>query len=91
MLARNLRTPAGEIDLIAARAEVLVFAEVKARPTHYEAAFALSARQQRRLYQAAEAALAQHPEWARPAIRFDVFLVDKGGHIARIRDAIRKA
>jgi len=87
VLARNLRTAAGEIDLVAQRGDVLTFVEVKARPTHHEAAFALSARQQRRLLRAAEAALALHPHWMRSEIRFDVFLVDAAGRIARLENA----
>jgi putative endonuclease len=33
IIARNVRTPYGEIDLIARRADVVVFVEVKARTT----------------------------------------------------------
>ncbi|MBX6746001.1 MAG: YraN family protein, partial [Acetobacteraceae bacterium] len=44
VLARRVRTPAGEIDMIAERDGLLTFIEVKARPSFAEAAFALGAR-----------------------------------------------
>ncbi|MDD2704561.1 MAG: YraN family protein [Acidocella sp.] len=88
VLARRLRTGAGEIDLVAANARMLVFVEVKARGSLAEAAYAVSARQQARLLAAAESALAQNPGWARPETRFDVALV-AGGPVQIIEDAIR--
>ena len=88
ILARRLRTPAGEIDLVVASSEMLIFIEVKARPTHAAAAYAVSPRQQARLLEAAGISLATHPEWQRPATRFDVALVSPAG-IAHIEDAIR--
>jgi len=89
ILARRLRTGAGEIDLVAERMGLLAFIEVKARPSLVEAAFALAPRQQARLLAAAEAALAAHPGWGGSGIRFDVMLVDAGGRVRRIADAFR--
>ncbi len=88
ILARRLRTGAGEIDLVVANAEVLVFVEVKARKTMAQAAYAVSPRQQARLLEAAGAALAAHEGWERPCTRFDVALVYPGG-VSHIEDAIR--
>ena len=88
VLARRLRTQAGEIDLIVADAQTLLFIEVKARNTADEAAHAVQPRQQRRLLLAAEAVLATHETWQRPATRFDVALVC-GGAVDYIEDAIR--
>ena len=48
VLARRLRTEAGEIDIVAARPELLAFVEVKARPTLAEAAIALGQSLRRR-------------------------------------------
>jgi putative endonuclease len=88
ILAQRLRTPAGEIDLIAASPRTLIFLEVKSRPSFREAAESLTPRQQARLFAAATIALAQNPAWARPDTRFDVALVAHGAiHI--IEDAIR--
>jgi putative endonuclease len=88
VLAQRLRTGAGEIDLVVADRDTLVFVEVKARPSLAEAAYAVSPRQQARLLEAASVAMAQHPEWARPCTRFDVALLGKGG-FQHIEDAIR--
>lgn len=78
ILARRLKTGAGEIDLVAATALRLVFVEVKARRSFAEASYALRPRQQARLLRAAETALALHPEWERAETRFDVALVVLG-------------
>jgi putative endonuclease len=64
VLARNLRTPYGEIDLLARDGETLVFVEVKARRND---AFGLpetgiTARKQAHLTAAAQAYLMEHPE-----------------------------
>lgn len=75
IVARNVRTPVGEIDLIACRNRVLVFVEVKARPDKDEAAWAITPRQQARVRRAAEAFLAGRPELAHLACRFDAVLV----------------
>ena len=87
--ARRLRTAAGEIDLVAEREGLAAIVEVKARPTLMEAAFALAPRQQIRIMAAAEIALADHPEWGRSGVRFDVMLVDQAGHVRRVSDAFR--
>jgi putative endonuclease len=88
VLAQRLRTGAGEIDLVLADGETLVFVEVKARKSLAEAAYAVSPRQQARLLEAASLALACHEDWLRPSIRFDVALVC-GSSIEQIEDAIR--
>jgi putative endonuclease len=89
ILARRLRTEAGEIDIIAARPDLLAIIEVKARRTLSDAAFALSDRQRARLIGAADIALAEHPEWAREGMRFDLMVVDARGAVRRIADAFR--
>ncbi len=55
ILAERLRTPSGEIDLIAFRAPVLAFVEVKARTSIGRGLFALSPRQAARIAAAAGA------------------------------------
>lgn len=91
ILAERQRTPAGELDLIAEKDTLLVFIEVKARPSLREAAFALAPRQQHRLMAAAEAWLAMHPGHGAGGIRFDVLLVAADGTVKRIADALRES
>src|ERR1041385_9480617 len=62
ILARRWRSPLGEIDIVARRRRLLVFAEVKARPTIDEAAESVKARQRRRIAAAAEIWLAVNPD-----------------------------
>jgi len=89
ILARRLRTGAGEIDLLAQRDGLLAVVEVKARPTLVDAATALPPRQRARLIAAAELVLEQHPDWGIAGVRFDILLVDHAGRVRRIADAFR--
>jgi putative endonuclease len=88
ILGQRVRTPAGELDLIVADSETLIFVEVKARRSFTEAAYAVVPNQQKRLLAAADSAMASNPDWCRPSARFDVALVC-GGAIEFIEDAIR--
>ena len=89
MLAQRLRTAAGEIDIVAARPDLLAIVEVKARRRLADAAAALGDRQRARLLAAAEIVLADHPDWARDGMRFDLIVVDAAGRVRRIADAFR--
>lgn len=90
ILGRRVRTRSGEIDIVAEKNGILAFLEVKARQTLADAAYSLSSSQCRRLLNAADQLLADHPEWGRSGVRFDVLLVDRGGRVRRIVDAIRR-
>jgi putative endonuclease len=89
VLARRLRTEAGEVDMLAERDGMLALVEVKARPTLADAAAAVSPRQRARLLAAAEIILAEHPDWGPAGVRFDVLVVDAAGRVRRIADAFR--
>jgi putative endonuclease len=89
ILGQRLRTEAGEIDVVAAKSDLLAIIEVKARPTLADAAVALGARQQARLIAAADILLAEHPEWGRAGMRYDLIVVDAAGRVRRIADAFR--
>ncbi len=86
ILARRHRTPHGEIDLIVRDGAVLVFVEVKARPSRREAAFSITARQWARL-EAAAMHYAAEGDMANADMRFDVVLVDGAGQCERIENA----
>ena len=55
VLARRVRTPLGEVDLIARRGRTVAFVEVKARSTARDAEFALDDYRLRRVAAAANA------------------------------------
>lgn len=89
ILGSRIRTPLGELDLIAERGGLVAFLEVKRRSTAAEAAFSVTERQRRRIVAAAEAWLATQPDAATEGVRFDVLLVDAAGRVRRIADAFR--
>jgi len=78
ILARRWRSPLGEVDIVARRRQLLVFAEVKARASLDEAAEAVQVRQRRRIAAAAEVWLAANPDETIRDIRFDAILVAPG-------------
>lgn len=76
ILGRNVRSPLGELDLIADDEGVLVFVEVKRRRSgaYGGAIEAVDARKRAKLIQLASQYLAQHRLYDR-ACRFDVVLI----------------
>jgi putative endonuclease len=64
ILARQLRSPLGEIDIITRRGRTLVFIEVKARATRDQAIKAMNSHQRGRIERAALAYTADHPKFA---------------------------
>jgi putative endonuclease len=78
ILARDLKLPGGEIDIIARRGGVLAAIEVKAREEWDSAAHAVTPRQRRRIARALESYLARRPDLARLSPRFDVMLLVPG-------------
>lgn len=88
IVARDVRTPVGEIDLVARRGRTLAFVEVKAR-SRDDASEALTPRQRRRIVRAAEAFLAARPALAALDIRFDLMLVGRRLFPRHLRGAFR--
>lgn len=92
ILARNLRTHLGELDLVADDRGVLVFVEVKGRATEAfgGARLAVDRRKQAKLVRLAAQYLAQRHLSDRPC-RFDVVLVQgspsAGGRIEHLENA----
>ncbi len=89
VLARNVKTPAGEIDIVARRGRTLAIIEVKARASPGDAAEALGPRQRSRLIRAAEAFRQAHPGVHGLAMRFDAMLVGPWRPPVHVRDAWR--
>ncbi len=76
ILARDYKTPVGEIDIIAARGTVLAFVEVKQRQTRRASLDAISPRQQYRIIRAAGAFLTRRSDLAGRDLRFDVIAIN---------------
>lgn len=89
ILARRMKTRAGEIDLVVRRGGVVAFVEVKARTDLDGAAEALLMRQRARLARAAELFLAARPALARLDMRFDLVLVAPRRFPRHLADAWR--
>lgn len=89
ILARDWRSPAGEIDIIARRRHILAMIEVKTRGTLSNAGEAIGARQQTRIGRAASLYLARHGELASLDVRFDAILILPWRWPVHLRDAWR--
>jgi putative endonuclease len=78
ILARRLKTPSGEIDLIAARGRRLAFVEVKRRGTLEEAQASIGPRQQARIRNGALVWIGRHPSFQEHDVGFDaIFIVPR--------------
>ena len=81
ILAHRWRGAAGEIDLIFADGNVLIFIEVKKNRSHDAAWRNLSHTQQKFIYRPATEYLADTGRSLATNMRFDVALVDRQGHV----------
>lgn len=88
ILATRARTPSGEIDLVARRGRLLVFAEVKQRRRLDDAVFAVTPAARRRIENAAKSWLSLHPRLAGGMIRYDIIAI-AGWRLRHVRDAWR--
>jgi putative endonuclease len=79
ILARNVRSHAGEIDLVALDGDVLVFCEIRTRRSRAQgsALESVTPAKQRQVVRVAEYFLARHPRLASRPIRFDVVAIDR--------------
>jgi putative endonuclease len=75
ILGRNVKTRAGEIDIIAVRGQRLAFVEVKRRLTGADAEAAVSARQTARIRNAADYWLAYRPRYHGHEQGYDLVLL----------------
>ncbi len=90
ILARRLKTRAGEIDLVAAAPfGPVCFVEVKARNLAQAAAESVTAGQQTRIARAASLYLAGRPNLARRGSRFDIVAIAPNSLPVHHRDVWR--
>jgi putative endonuclease len=75
ILGRRVKTPHGEIDLVARKGDTVAIVEVKARADADTALSAVGPGSQRRLSAAARVWLARNPAFAGHTLRFDVVMV----------------
>ena len=75
IIGRRVKTPVGEIDLVAERFGTIVFVEVKARGFSHQEEEALYAVNRRRIVNAARFWLSRHPDRADGPMRFDVIFL----------------
>jgi putative endonuclease len=79
IIARNVRSPGGEVDIVALDGETLVFVEVKAWSGYgiENLQYGINLKKQRRIIETAKYFLALHREYNETAVRFDVVFVGK--------------
>ncbi|WP_439599851.1 YraN family protein [Devosia sp.] len=78
IVATRVKTPVGEIDLVARRLGTTAFVEVKARQHRSEEGVALEAVNTSRIARAAQYYVARHPTLAETPLRFDVIFLAPG-------------
>ncbi len=87
ILGFRLKTPQGEIDLLARKGAVLAVVEVKLRGSRELALEAVGARQRQRLRRAGESYAAQRPDLRGAAIRLNLIALAPGRWPCHIPDA----
>ncbi|MFQ5582548.1 MAG: YraN family protein [Mariprofundaceae bacterium] len=97
IIGRNVRRGKGELDIIARRADMIIFVEVKAHKTLEAGLLAVHADKCERLKSAANAWLGSHPELSGLQCRFDLIILTPRralgsihfAHIEHLQDVIR--
>ncbi len=75
IIGERVKTPVGEIDIIARRGDLILLVEVKARRNKLAMGDALSSVNQHRISRAAQFYLAANPELFQKSFRFDVIFL----------------
>jgi putative endonuclease len=79
IIARNVRSERGEVDIVAQDGETIVFIEVKSWSVYglENLQYSLNIKKQRRIIDTAKYFLSINQKYNRMAIRFDVIFVNK--------------
>lgn len=75
IIAKRYRSPLGEIDLIARKADLIAMIEVKARTTLKEAMESVTPAAQKRIMGSADLWLSRQKDAAKLSVRFDIIAV----------------
>ena len=89
ILDRRVRTPMGEVDLIARRGNLIAFVEVKYRRDVQIAAGAVTPASWQRIARAADFWMARHPSLADCGWRYDLVALAPGKLPQHLQDAWR--
>ena len=89
ILARRVRTPVGEIDLVVRKAGIVAFVEVKARKQADVALASVPPASWQRIACAAEYWMARRPAYADYGWRYDLIAIMPGRWPVHLRDAWR--
>ena len=75
IIAHRYKTKLGEIDIIVAKNNTLVFIEVKSRKSDEKCFIAITPKQLHRIQNASQIFLNRHPKYHAYALRYDVMLI----------------
>ncbi|MDR2500299.1 MAG: YraN family protein [Treponema sp.] len=77
IIARNVRSPSGELDLVGLEGETIVFVEVKTWSAYgwENLQYGITMKKRRRIIETAKHFLAAHREYSGMAVRFDVVFI----------------
>jgi putative endonuclease len=89
IIEQRAKTPLGEIDLVVCKGRLLVFVEVKTRPTIEGAFLSVEAQQRRRVEEAARLWVGRRQRFSTFGWRFDVVAVAPGSRPMHLKDAWR--
>ena len=86
IIERNVRSPRGEIDIVALDGQTIVFVEVKAWSSFgiENLQYSIDSKKQRRIIETAKYFLSVHRKYNGKAVRFDVVFIGKNAvtHLA---------
>lgn len=89
ILETRIKTPLGEIDIIARHRRTICFIEVKARRNRDHAAHAVTPRNWQRIAGAADFWMKRHPQYADYGWRYDLIAMGSGQWPHHMPDAWR--
>jgi len=86
IIAKNIRSKEGEVDIVAIDGETVVFVEVKAWSAYgmEDLQHGINLKKQRKIIKTAKYFLSENRKYSNMAIRFDVVFIDKNSvtHLA---------